>query len=114
MAPAYDGTGQCHRPHCERGREVNEFLENELGREGLAHSVVVIATSNHRQPSDSGGLTCLHHCRALPGSGAGRALYDGLRNPICHGCQGNWARRQENLQLPKAIPECLRPYAATP
>ena len=30
----------------ERGREVNEFLENELGREGLAHSVVVIATSN--------------------------------------------------------------------
>ena len=30
----------------ERGREVNEFLERDLGAEGMARSVVVVATSN--------------------------------------------------------------------
>ena len=30
----------------ERGREVNDFIENDLGPEGLAHSVLIVTPSN--------------------------------------------------------------------
>ena len=51
----------------ERGREVREFLEDELGPEGLARSVVVVATSDtspllRRQAADA-AMTVAEHFR---------------------------------------------------
>jgi flagellum-specific ATP synthase len=49
----------------ERGREVREFLEDELGPEGLARSVVVVATSDaspllRRQAAESAMVVAEH------------------------------------------------------
>ncbi|MGB0371215.1 MAG: FliI/YscN family ATPase [Opitutales bacterium] len=34
----------------ERGRELREFIENDLGEEGMARTVVVVSTSDHSAP----------------------------------------------------------------
>lgn len=51
----------------ERGREVREFLEDELGPEGLARSVVVIATSDTaplmRREAAYAAMTIAEHFR---------------------------------------------------
>jgi flagellum-specific ATP synthase len=51
----------------ERGREVREFLEDELGAEGLARSVVVVATSDAppllRRQAAYAAMTAAEHFR---------------------------------------------------
>jgi flagellum-specific ATP synthase len=51
----------------ERGREVREFLEDDLGREGLARSVVVVATSDSppllRRQAAYAAMTVAEHFR---------------------------------------------------
>lgn len=70
----------------ERGREVRAFLEEDLGKAGLARSVVVVATSDSpaaapppsRLRSDDGGGAC-------PRPGQVGAASDGQHHTLLSG-----------------------------
>ena len=68
----------------ERGREVQEFLQDDLGEEGLARSVVVVSTSD--EPAlmrRQAAYLSLAARRIFPRRGQGRAAADGLGHALC-------------------------------
>ena len=83
----------------ERGRELKEFVEQDLGPEGLARSVIVVSTSDQPAPM------------RIRASILATAISEGFRNEgrkvlllmdfdsFCHGSTRNWSGNRRTSGL---------------
>ena len=69
----------------ERGREVREFLERDLGEEGLQKSVVVVATSDQAPLIRMRGAYVATASPIFSCSRPGCPVADGFPDALCHG-----------------------------
>lgn len=70
----------------ERGREAKEFVEDTLGEEGLAKSVLVLATSDESPlMRRQAAYVAMGGFRIFPRFEQGRPVHDGFDYPFCHG-----------------------------
>ena len=74
----------------ERGREVGEFLEDALGEEGRARSVVVVSTSDQSPLMRMrAALAATTVAEFFAAQGKQRAAGARFADPLCHGGAGD-------------------------
>ena len=94
----------------ERGREVNEFIQRDLGKEGLARAVIVVATAD--EPAIlrvQSALTATSVAEHFRDQGKKRFVIDGLDYPDLQWPNVKLDSRQVSRRQPTVT---LHPYSA--
>ncbi len=102
----------------ERGREVKEFIEDDLGAEGLARTVVVAATSDEAPlVRRQAAYVAMSDGRIFPRPGPECAAADGFGDALCHGPArdrpvGGRAAGRARATRPPSSPNCRGCWSA--